>query len=360
MTCNRTNLRHRLLALTVLAGGLGLHAQPLAQYETLTQDLGTLIWHSPGLATFRIQNTGNEDLLIRDVRTDCGCAVAAWTEAPIPPGGSGTLNITFDAEMLGHFCKHVAVRTNAAPDPVFLKVEGVVAMRRVEYSGDYPVRIGDIYLNTDVVEFDDVNRGDTPVRAIMVFNNGKKSYAPELMHLPKYLSMEAAPAVIRPGRTGRILLSLHSDDLHDMGLTQTDIYLSRFPGDRVGKENEINVSATLLPPIDPDTARLEAAPVAVLDSTRIDLGSMGGKKRLKGSLTLTNRGRSPLLIHTLQVYNPGISVSIGSRKIKPGASEKLKITINAHSSYFKGRRRILLITNDPRNPKTAIDVIVKK
>jgi len=322
--------------------------------------LGTLIWHRPGIATFHVQNTGNENLLIEDVRTDCGCTMVSWPEAPIAPGESGTLSVTFDAGMLGHFCKHLAVRTNAAPEPVYLKIEGVVALKQIEYSGDFPVRIGDIYLNTDVVEFDDVNRGEKPVRTIMLFNNGKKSYAPELMHLPKYLTMEAAPTVIRPGRVGRINLVLHSDNLRDMGLTQTDVYLSRFPGDRVSKENEINVSATLLPPAELSAAQLETAPVAVLDSTYIDLGHMGNKKKLKGSLTLTNQGRSPLIIHTLQVYNPGLSVSIDSRKIKPGDCKKLKISINAHSKYFKGRRRILLITNDPRCPKLAIDVIIKK
>ena len=87
---------------------------------------------------------------------------------------------------------------------------------------------------------------------------------------------------------------------------------------------------------------------------------MGNRKKLSGTLTLTNTGRSPLVIRTLQVYNPGISVSIGSRRIAPGESEKLKITINANSNYFKGRRRILLITNDPRHPKQIIDVKVEK
>lgn len=67
------------------------------------------------------------------------------------------------------------------------------------------------------------------------------------MHLPKYLTAQADPAVIRPGRVGRILLTLNSNELHTMGLTQTSIYLSRFMGDRVSKETEINVSATLLP-----------------------------------------------------------------------------------------------------------------
>lgn len=349
-----------LIIIIILCGHTRSYAQPLAEYDAFAHDLGTLTWHVAGLTSFQISNIGNEDLLIKDVRTDCGCTVVTWTHDPIRPGESGTISATFDAEMLGHFSKHIAVYTNTDTRPVYLRMDGVVVIEKKEYSGDFPVRIGDIYLDTDVVEFDDVNRGETPMRTILVFNGGKKSYAPELMHLPKYLEMEAAPEVIRPGRVGRINLTLNSDALHDMGLTQTDVYLSRFPGDRVSKESEINVSATLLPPADPDGMSLENAPVIALDSTMIDLGAMGGRKKVKGSITITNKGNSPLQIHTLQVYNPGISASLAHRTLKPGASEKLKITISANSNYFKGRRRILLITNDPQSPKTVIDVRVKK
>ena len=81
---------------------------------------------------------------------------------------------------------------------------------------------------------------------------------------------------------------------------------------------------------------------------------------MTGQLTLRNDGKTPLVISTLQVYNPGLGVSIGKQKIMPGESEKIKITVNANSHYFKGRRRVLLITNDPAQPKTVIDVIVGK
>ena len=75
---------------------------------------------------------------------------------------------------------------------------------------------------------------------------------------------------------------------------------------------------------------------------------------------LRNTGKTPLVISALQVYNPGIGVSLGKRNINPGQSEKLKITINANNTYFKGRRRILIITNDPEHSKIVIDVTIKK
>ena len=131
-------------------------------------------------------------------------------------------------------------------------------------------------------------------------------------------------------------------------------------GDRVSKENEINVSATLLPDFFDSPTQQALAPIAVLDSTHITLPPLGKKKKVSGQIFITNKGKTPLVINTLQVYNPGIGVSLNKRRINPGETEKMKITITSNTSYFKGRRRVLLITNDPEHSKIVVDVTVKK
>lgn len=331
-------------------------AGPVAQYQTAEHDFGALLWHAPGTATFYVTNVGDADLYITSVRTDCGCTAAEWTREAIRPGETGTVSATFDAEMLGHFDKRVAVYTNAAEEPAWLTLSGRVVMEKENYEEDFPCRVGEIYLNTDELEFDDVRRGDCPEAELVVLNAGETPFRPELMHLPRYLTARAEPEVVRPGRVGRIVVTLDSERLPTMGLTRSQVYLSRFPGDRVGEDNEINVAATLLPESELAAGELDRAPVAVIDSTHIDLGAMGRKRRLKGSLTLSNDGRSPLVIKALQVYNPGISVKLGRSRIEPGESTKLRITLSADSHQMKGRRRVLLITNDPNNPKITIDV----
>lgn len=338
----------------------GVAAQPVARFSTLRHEFGTLLWHAPGKAMFEVTNTGKSDLVIKDVHPDCGCTDADWSRYAIAPGQKGFVSATFDAELLGHFEKQLAVYTNADEHPVYLTLSGSVAMERKENTGDFPYHVGNVYLDSDNVEFDDVYRGDKPTKTLQVFNAGKTSFTPELMHLPKYLVAEYDPEVIRPGRVGRVRITLDSELLRGLGLTQTNIYMSRYPGDRVNKDNEIYVSATLLPEQDMEGRRPGQSPVAHLDSTVIDLGGMGDKSKLKCELPLTNTGNSPLVIRALQVYNPGISVSIGKRTLKPGQTDKIKITVNDNSNYFKGRRRVLLITNDPEQPKIVIDLLVKK
>ncbi len=355
-------MKHLFVLLSlILMTTLSVKAQPRLEFEHTTQELGTLLWHHPRTATFKVTNKGTQDLLITNVRTDCGCTDAEWTTTPIGPGGSGMIKATYDAEMLGHFNKGLAVYTNLDDKPHYLQLVGVVAMNdAVEQTAEYPYKVGDYYLSTDDIEFDDVNKGDTPTVVLSILNSSKKSYRPELMHLPKYLTAQADPAVIRPGRVGRVLLTLNSNELHTMGLTQTSVYLSRFMGDRVSKETEINVSATLLPDFIETPSGQALAPIAQLDSTHITLPPLGKKKKVSGQLMIRNTGKTPLVINALQVYNPGISVSLNKRRIDPGQAEKLKITINANTTYFKGRRRVLLITNDPEHSKIVVDVVVQK
>ncbi len=346
-----------LLLFAICASGM---AQPVAHFSEIRHDFGSITWKMSAMTTFSVKNEGNSPLIIENVHPDCGCTVVNWTKLPIAPGEAGKILATYNAELLGSFRKQIAVHTNAAERPVYLTLTGEVVEHKTEYTGDFPCQIGDLYLSTDNIEFDDVSKGDYPEKTILVYNNGKKPYRSELMHLPKYIVPIYEPEIINSGKVGKITLRLISDRLPDMGLTQTGIYLSRFPGDRVNKETEINISATLLPEAVISKTQLAYAPKLVLERTNIDMGSMGSKKSLKTSIYLTNEGKTNLEIKKLQVYNPGISVRCGKSVLKPGERTRLRITLNATSNYFKGSRRILLITNDPKNPKTVIDIAVKK
>lgn len=353
-------MKKTLLLLSFLSFFSVLQAQPLLVFEQTTRNMGTILWEQPKTAVFKLTNKSSNPLRITNVRTDCGCTSVSFPKEEIEPGGTGEICVSYNAELLGHFSKSVAVYVEGVKEPVYLRIMGNVSQTMVENSDQFPFQIGDYYLNTDDIEFDDVNRGDRPVFALQVYNGSKMSYRPQLMHLPRYLSAVAEPEVIRPGSVGRLYVTLDSEKLQNMGLTQTSIYLSRFEGDRVNKENEINVSTTLLPDFTDLPPQTELAPSLAIDSTTIVLTASDKRRKASGQILLRNTGRSPLVVKALQVYNPGISVSLGKRTLKPGAVEKLKISVSEMSDKCKGRRRILLITNDPEHAKVVIDVIVKK
>ena len=62
----------------------------------------------------------------------------------------------------------------------------------------------------------------------------------------------------------------------------------------------------------------------------------------------------------MQVFNKAVSVKIADRTIRPGKSAKLKISVSAHYlGKSKGRMRVMLITDAPRQAKQYINVEVK-
>ena len=91
---------------------------------------------------------------------------------------------------------------------------------------------------------------------------------------------------------GKLIVTLNSNEVHSFGLTQTNIYLSRFSGDRVGADNELGTAVTLLPHFTEAELIILHLPKLKIP-TSIDLGSFGDKQELKGTLLLTNSGKSP-------------------------------------------------------------------
>lgn len=349
-------MKKYILTATLMATSmLTLMAQPKARFADEEISLGNVGWHSSAVANIKVTNTGNKPLYITKVDTDCGCTVVSWNHSAIAPGESSVVTATYEAGTLGVFGRYVSITTNADSEPAEILLTGRVMAEVHDYANEFPYKVDDVLLSTDNLEFDDVNLGDHPEQTVLVMNNGQKSYAPEFMHLPKYLSVTCQPEVLRPGRIGKVTFILDSQKLPTMGLTQSSIYVARYPGDKVRKAAEIGVSATLLPQFDLTARQLQQSPVAVIPNS-INLGTGIAKKKLKGTLALENHGAGILHVQALQVYNPGISVSLSKSTIKPGEKAILKVSASAASGNFKGRRRILLITDDPTNSKITIDV----
>ena len=316
-------MKHIILIVSLLMGvTLGVQAQPKALFDKTTHEFGTILWKNPVTATFKITNKGDKPLVISNVTTSCGCTVADWTKEPIAPGKTGIVSSTFDAKAIGRFQKSVGIYCNASNKPIYLAIRGEVTADPKNYTFTHPFQIGAIRLDKEEIEFEDANKGDKPTMELLVANTSDKLYTPVLMHLPPYLSAVATPEKLGRGRTGKIKITLDTDKLPKLGLTTASVYLSRFPGDKVGEENEIPVSAILLPDV-------------------------------------KNVGKSNLEILDLQVFNSALGVQLKKRVLKPGASTKLKITaFGQNLKKVKGTPRVLMITNDPNNPKIIIKVKV--
>lgn len=337
-------------------------AQPKMTVEQEVANLGEIMFQMPKQVVFKIKNTGTEPLVIKEVIPSCGCTKVDWAREPIAVGAEGTITALYDAKMLGVFQKDLEVYTNAEPEPVYLHLQGRVVSKLSDYSASFPIDMGQIRINANNVEFDNVNKGDKPMAELQIVNLSRKSYTPQLMHLPPYLTAQYYPEILSGGRMGKIMLTLDSEKLKQMGLTQTSIYLARFSGDKVGEENEITVSSVLLPDFSGLSAgQLENAPKMQLSADTLNLGEMGRKRSLSDKVVISNNGKTNLEIRALQVFNKALSVGLSDRVIEPGKQAVLKVKVSAkYLRKAKNRPRVLIISNDPVHSKEIITIKVKQ
>lgn len=333
-----------------------LSAQPRLEAETDLINLGEIIYQQPKTVNFTLRNAGTSPLRLKDVHPACGCTAVQWSRDAIAAGASTTITATFDAALLGTFQKEIEVYSSASDQPTYLTLQGrVVAELSADDDSDLPIDLGSVRLSTNSVDFGDVHVGEHLETHLLVLNNSRSTYKPQLMHLPPYLTARYLPERLAPGRVGRIQLRLNSGRLKRYGLTQTAIYLSRRPGDRVTDQNEINVSALLLP----DFSHLKAGERASAPRLRLDVDTLSltgtGKKKATQTLFISNEGKRPLIISSIQVRGKSLSISLSDRTIQPGKRAKLKVTFFAERQQPSDTLpEVLIIANDPERPKSII------
>ena len=343
-----------------------LLALPASAQKITTQhevvDCGQVKFRHPVTAEFVMKNEGNKPLVIHNMLKSCGCTEVEYPKKSIAAGESFVVKAVYDAKQMGTFNKQVCLYTNAADEPFILSMRGRVVSNVVDFAGPYNVMLGEIKSDVQEVEFDDVNRGDRPVQRIHIFNPTDQMMEPVVMHLPNYLQAQVSPSKVAPRHSAVVTLVLDSKKLRDLGLKQTSIYLGERPGDKIAPEKEIVVSSVLLPAFDNMTAAKKAlAPKAELSTTNLDLGSFGNRKKLKGEVLITNKGKSKLEIRSMQMFTMGLQVQLKKSKIEPGETVKMKVTV-VKPDLKKSRAknpRILMITNDPDNAKVVVKIHVK-
>ena len=343
-----------------------LLALPASAQKITTQhevvDCGQVKFRHPVTAEFVMKNEGNKPLVIHNMLKSCGCTEVEYPKKSIAAGESFVVKAVYDAKQMGTFNKQVCLYTNAADEPFILSMRGRVVSNVVDFAGPYNEMLGEIKSDVQEVEFDDVNRGDRPVQRIHIFNPTDQMMEPVVMHLPNYLQAQVSPSKVAPRHSAVVTLVLDSKKLRDLGLKQTSIYLGERPGDKIAPEKEIVVSSVLLPAFDNMTAAKKAlSPKAELSTTTLDLGSFGNRKKLKGEVLITNKGKSKLEIRSMQMFTMGLQVQLKKSKIEPGETVKMKVTV-VKPDLKKSRAknpRILMITNDPDNAKVVVKIHVK-
>jgi len=112
---------------------MSVHAQSGARIEFKAQDntidYGNVSKETDnGIRIFEFTNTGDAPLIIKDVKSSCGCTVPSKPKDPILPGKTGKIEVKYNMNP-GPIRKTITVESNAVNAEgglVAIKIKGLV------------------------------------------------------------------------------------------------------------------------------------------------------------------------------------------------------------------------------------------
>jgi hypothetical protein len=107
---------------------------PRFAFDSTTINFGRIPQGTPVDRTYHFVNSGENNLVITDVRGSCSCTVGKeWPREPVPPGKGGDITVRFDSEgKSGTIAKSVTIVANTQPSTTVLWLKGEVVAPEVQ------------------------------------------------------------------------------------------------------------------------------------------------------------------------------------------------------------------------------------
>ncbi len=320
-------------------------------FGAFDEDLGVVS------CTFEGVNVGDEPLVVLNARANCGCTTPHYSDRPVAPGDTARVTVGFDASgRPGKFKKSVQVTTNANPAKTTLNICGTVIGTANTLRSRYPVDAGAMKLRSDVLMFGEITVNETGGRYIEAYNSLADTLRPRILSKPEHISVTISPAAVPPGEN--FVISTVFDPFK---AGQWDIVNDTVSIAAGGRRIDLKSVAIVREDFSKLTgAQLDRAPVVDVEPSMIDCGRINpADKPLTFTLQLKNKGHEPMIVRRVYSADPSVSVKIKKQTVKPGKAERIAVVVDPAQlgSSDMLNARIIIITNDPANPRTVVRVV---
>jgi hypothetical protein len=114
-------------AATTTANAANAANAPVMKFEKESHDFGKIKTGDKVNYDFKFTNTGKSPLIISEAHATCGCTIPEWPKAPVKPGESGIIKVTFNsAGKTGLQDKQITVTANTVPAQTMVHLIGEV------------------------------------------------------------------------------------------------------------------------------------------------------------------------------------------------------------------------------------------
>jgi len=351
-------MKKLLFSFVMILGAISIFAQPVIKFDQTTIDFGNIKEEDGKVSgKFEFTNTGNEDLMLTNVKPGCGCTAADYTKSPVPPGERGFITATYNPyNRPGSFNKNIKVTTNegkinedenAQSHTIYIK--GNVEKRppsKYDIAG-YSNGIGDVRIKDNNVKLDLLNtESKTFTIKVMNFLNEPSTFEP--INLPQYITLENSPILLAPDMETDVTFIYDATKRNEIGAYKDVISIqtqdSTEPKISIIIDLSVKEDFSILTP-----KQLQDAPKAILDSLNVDFGKVDKNNNPTQQITIYNKGNNPLIIRQIKSSSSVFAVTTNLSEIPKNSSANISVTLNSRNRKGIQTATIEIVTNDPAN-----------
>lgn len=347
-----------LFFLTLTFCAVAQNKKPTITFEEKSYDFGTVPEENgPVSHEFVFKNTGEEMLIISDVKASCGCTTPSWTKDPIQPGETGSVVAEYNPfNRPGSFSKTISVTSNAEPNLTVLHIKGTVQPKPKTPEDDYPTKLGSLRTRYRSFNMGKITTKEPVTKTFDVYNDSDEAIIfSSTTVAPAHIQIEMLPQELLPRQKGSINITYDAKARSGLGFSSDNIRL--FTNEAEDSVKEFNVMATIEEYFPPMTKEeLDNAPRITFEKKSHDFGNIREGQLVKTDFIFTNTGRSPLNIRETKA-NCGCTVSSPDKStLEPGESSKITVTFNSNGRRGKQQKSITIFSNDPTSPTQQLTI----
>ena len=357
------------LAVAVLMCSLATWAQGDVRWLELEHDFGTFKEEAGKQShSMRMVNIGDEPIVITRTQTSCGCTATEYTKDAINPGDTAIVTVTYNPyNRPGAFEKVIWVYTSGETGRTQLTVRGHVVAAQRTVDEKYPVRAGNLRLETENVPLGEVYRGAQRNAYISCYNPTLDTVLVTVEGNSKHVKLSAAPSTVAPGEASALVL--HYDTRHAPlwglnvdTLTVITEALHNSPTATGGVASVYVMAQVMESMANLTDEQKQNAPEAVFDTEKLVFDAMRPGKPATCSFAIKNTGKSDLLVRRLWCAEPAVTVVKAPEVIKKGMQDAVVVQVDPARIDGVLNTQLKIMTNDPYNPVTLLRVVgvVKK
>jgi Protein of unknown function (DUF1573)/Flagellar-associated PapD-like len=288
--------------------------QPKVQLLNSLFNFGTALEGQMVHHTFQLKNVGKSELIIRGIKTSCGCTAAAPSKSHLAPGETADVSVGFDTHFQkGHQTRTITAFTNDPDTPqAVMTMQGVVRQQ--------------VAATPAQVDFGNVRKGTELTREVKIEDlTGKQKFQVG----PITNSNPAIKVTQEKGKDGK-----------PTGTLQVVLDKSMPVGTF---DDTINIVTNRVP-IQVDVFGTVTGDLS-LDPAQVSFGIVPKGQDVVRILKLTNNG--PHDVRLLNISSSAPSVSAASEPIKPGKQFKIVVTLRRGAPEGQLRGQLAIRTDDP-------------